>query len=299
MENVKEKVSSDEVLASKYPEYKDITDEEAKDDFWRDLPEIEKYIINQITTEANGYGEDKLYINEYSRNNDEVNIQNYETLLGWDIACWDLQRKWRNEDEYSPSDIGEYVFNRGMTGEWIRFIEDSRLVYASLYSLHSFLWWKMEEIVLEIENEIIPHEYKWDPPLDKDDDCDKDNKCGDDCDCRRVNITINANGREEEYEKLRKLTYEYIAYDEKGDLIIKKLIEGYTGTFRVDNFENPDDPYSDLIVCDKETLREINPKTFLKNFKSFLNDNSLLDDLLAGLKIIIQQDYREYVKENM
>jgi len=296
MDDVKKEVRVDDVLASKYPKYKDM-DEETKDDFWGDLPENEKYIINQITTEANGFGEDKLYINEASRNNDEVMIGTYKNLLDWDINCWNLQRKWRNEDEYSPSDIGEYNFNRGMTGEWIRFIEDSRLVYGSLYSLSGFLWWRMEELVLEIENEIIPHNYIWNPPLNI--DCDEEDGDCKNCDCRKVTITINANGKEEEYEKLRKLTYEYIIYDGRGEIIIRNLAKEFKGTFRVDNFENPDDPYSELIVCDKETLEKINPETLLKDFKLFLNDKSILDDLLNNLKNTIDKDYREYVKENM
>ena len=298
MANIREKITPDELMELKNPGYSDM-DEDAQFEVWDKISEHDKYLINKLTTKANGYGEDRLYINEASRQNDIITISKFKNLLEWDIECWNLQRKWRNEDvdENNFYDIGKYDFNKGMTGEWIRFIEDSRLVYASMYSLSGFLWSNMEDLVLEIENEIIPHEYKWEPPLEN--DGDEEETCGNNCKCRRVQINIDANGREEEYEKLRKLTYEYITHDGRGESIIKKLAKKFTGTFRIDKFEKIYDPYSDFIVCDKETLRKINPETFLTDFKSFLNDKSILDDLLNKVKELIDSDYRQYVKENM
>lgn len=292
-----DRLTSDDLLLFKYLGYKDMTEDE-KDDFWRELPDSEKYSVNQLTTKVNGFGEDRLYCNESSRVN--FKFEDFENLLDWDIACWNQQREWRLADEYQPFDKGEYKFNTGMTGEWIRLIEKSRLLYGTIYSLHSFLWWKMEDLVFDIENELIPHEFKWEPPIDKTDECcGEEESCGDECGCRRVKININAFGREEEYEKIRKLTYDYISTGSRGDKIIEEISKDHVGTFRIDSFENPYDPYSDFIVCDKETLGKIRPRFFLDDFNSFIHLTSWIDELIIKLKVLIDKDFREYVKENM
>ncbi len=282
-------LKSDDVIIFKYPEFKDM-DEDAQYDFWQELPDHEKYIINQITTIANGYGRFNLYVNEASRS--QCGLEKYSNLLDWDIDCWNLQRKWRLNDEYSPYDIGEYSFNKGMTGEWIRFIEDSRLVYGTFYSLASYLWWKMEDLVYDIENEIIPHEYKWKTdPVEK---CE----CGEPG-CTRVQVIVEANGREKEYDVLRKLTYSFIGDNGIGEILISNMVKGFKGTFRVDTFENPYDPYSDLVICDQETLNNIKPENFISDFTRFQNESSVLDDLVKDLTEKVSFEYREFVKANM
>lgn len=280
------RLKSDDIIIFKYPEYKNM-DDEARCDFWENLSEHEKYVINQITTIANGYGKFSLFVNEASRS--QCGVSKYSNLLDWDIDCWNLQRKWRLDDEHDPHDIGEYSFDKGMKGEWIRFIEDSRLVYGTFYSLASYLWWKMEDLVYDIGNEIIPHTYEWnlDPtegPKNK-------------SEYREVHIVLNANGKEKEYEVLQKLTYSFIAEDEGiGNKLISNMIKRFKGTFRVNFFENPNDPYSDLIVCDQETLRKIRPENFLSDFTRFQNELSLLDDLVKDFTEKVSSEFLEFIK---
>lgn len=277
----------EDVILFKYPEFKDM-DDEAKDDFWMEMNDHDKYIVNQITTIANGFGRFHLYINEASRS--PCRIENYKDLLTWDKDCWNLQRKWRIEDEYCSQDIGEYVFNKSMTGEWIRFIEKDRLVYGTLYSLSAFLWWKMEDLVYDIENEIVPHEFNWE--IEDVEGCECEGY-------RKVNINVDANGREEEYEKIKKLTYSFIESGGIGYLLIFKMSDRFKGTFRVDTFENPDDPYSDLIICDQETLANIRPENFISDITRFQNESSILDDLIKDLIEKVSFEYREFIKANM
>lgn len=277
----------EDVIIFKYPEFVDM-DDEAKYDFWQDLNDHDKYIINQITTIANGFGRFNLYINEASRG--PCQIKDYKELLTWDIDCWNLQQQWRLKDEYQPYDIGEYSFDKGMTGEWIRFIEDGRLVYGTLYSVASYIWWKMEEMINNIEEEIIPHEFVWNESKA----CD----CGHE-ECTQVKITVNAKGREKEYDVLRNLTYKFIYTNGPLDIIISDMIKDLKGTFRIDKFDDPNDPYSDFIVCDQETLSKITPENFITDFKNHLNDNTILDNLIKDASEKVGSEYREYVKANM
>lgn len=284
---VTEKVSVDDIIKTKYPNYANMSEDE-QDDFWDELSESEKYEINQKTTEANGFGQNCLYCNEIGRGN----FKEFSNLLEWDIADWNVQRDLCLKDQYMSFDRGEYNFDTGMFDEWIRLIENSKLVYGSLRTLYAHLWWIMEDIVFDVENEIVPHDIEWHPtPKVVHED-------GEQCLCNEITLVVNAYGREDEYEKISSLRNKYIENNGRGSELVKQSAQGFTGTFRVDNFENPTDPYSIFIVCDRETLGKIKPESFLNDFHSNATSAPVLNELTEKFKKIIENDFREYINSN-
>lgn len=280
-------MNTEDLLIAWYSEYRELETDDQREDFWNNLPKEDVYKINQEVTLHNGIGEDKLVINEYSR--DSLIIENYNNLLDWDIDCWDDQRQLRLQDKYCSCDIGEYDFYKGLAGEWIRLIEDSRLIYGNLYSLPMFLWWQMEDLIYDIENQIVPHELHWNTEDDENPNL------------KKVNITVDAYEREEEYEKLKQLTYKFLTTDESspGYKLILETFKDIKGTFRINMLEDPIDPMTDFIVCDQETLSKINPKTFLKDFSSCLNNDINFENFIIEFKNKVEDVYRKFVSENL
>ncbi len=174
----------EELLAELYPIFKDITDDDAKDDFWRDLSEKEKYDVNSTYLKQVGNPEyDYLVCWEPGRLDNDVEITDYETFYEADYDWWEFQKKSRwesiedmkewmekNPAQTTPERVAQSInsFNDSyssgysiyLSGDWYRLIENDVFIYSQMISAKWYLFYEAERFLDDLQEENIPYSFK-------------------------------------------------------------------------------------------------------------------------------------------
>ena len=244
------------IVGQLYPEAVKLRGEKYYD-FVDNLSIEQIYHVNKELCLTEGIGDDHITITElgsYRR------ISSFKNMLEWEIKNWKFQ-----EDAFFK-DLGyyrcgtEYNIHRSLSGDWCRFIENDQLVYGTISSLGSHLYYHAEDILCDLINKLIPHEIHMDHL--------KDN---------RMELRVDAGGREEELKNIERRMYDYLANNLHNDISPLLTI---SGIIKIDDFSKPCDLDSNIIFCDVSDLKNV-------RFKHFLNDISkrqILPDVLSGLK---------------
>ena len=307
------------LLVELYPSFKDIAadDDDAKDDFWRALPDREKYDVNSKYLKQVGNPEyDYLVCWEPGRLDNDVEVTDYETFYEVDYDWWEFQKKsswesiedmkvWmeKNPAQTTPERVAQsinsfnYAYGDGysiyLSGDWYRLIENDVFIYSQMISAKWYLFYEAEKYLDDLQEENIPYSFKYD-------DDDLLNTLNE-RDPRKI---YNANGRELELDSYRNKIREYQSNVLLShiDSIIRKYKRVFSGkTFRVDKGYEPGenfDPFTDFIYFDEESLRNVRPKKFLKDFAAnqiaFVEFEKMIDEL----KDIVKQDFEKIYNAN-
>lgn len=308
----------EDLLVELYPSFKDIAadDDDAKDDFWRELPDREKYDVNSKYLKQIGNPEyDYLVCWEPGRLDNDVEVTDYETFYEVDYDWWEFQKKSRwesiedmqewmekNPAQTTPERVAQSInsFNDAysdgysiyLSGDWYRLIENDVFIYSQMISAKWYLFYEAEKYLDDLQEENIPYSFK-----DDDDFLNTLNER----DPRKI---YNANGRELELDSYQNKIREYQnnALLSHIDSIIRKYKRVFSGkTFRVDKGYEPGenfDPFTDFIYFDEESLRNVRPKKFLKDFGAnqiaFVEFEKMIDEL----KDIVKQDFEKIYNAN-
>lgn len=236
------------------------------------IPQL--YSINKEYCFQKGIGDNFIMISELGVFR---KISKFKNMLEWEIENWTYQEEACLKDSGKPRFGSVYNMHKSLSGEWFRFVEGDRLIYGSLYSLGSYLYFKADDLFFELTNKLIP--YKVDLNFLKD---------------HRVDIVVDANGKEEELKALQSLIYKYQfskIYDDMGPLL------DIEGIVRIDDFSKENDFTSNFIFCSCEDLENVSFKHFLDDVSRRLIAENILTDIEDKMKNIIDDRFNELAKE--
>jgi len=303
------------LLAEEFPDFASITDEEAKDDYWRDLSDQDKYRINEKYLRQIGNPEyDYLVCWEPGRFDNDEQVTDYPTMYEVDYSWWEFQKKARwesiedmkewmekNPVQTTPERVAESInsFNSEykdgysiyLSGDWYRLIENNVFIYSQFISAKWYLFYQMEEYLDTLQEQHLPYKFKND-----DDFLATLNER----DPRKI---YEAGGRELELDsyqdKIRNYQNNHLL--NHIDFIIRKYSRVFSGkTFRVDRGYDPDDfdPFTDFIFFDEVSLSNVETKRFLKTFAENQIDFIEFQKMIDELKDLVLCDFERIYNSN-
>jgi len=244
-------------------------------DFLEKLSTDQLYPINKEACLHSGIGDDHFMITEigYSRK-----ISQFKSILEWEIKNWDYQEEASLKDFGKPRFGKDYDLNRSLYGQWCRFVDsDDRLIYGFLYSLGSYLYYQAEDLMHTLTDELIPNTI--------DIDFAKDHK---------LEINVDAGGKEEELENLQHKIDDYLYTEFHND--ISPLIQ-ISGIIKIDKFEKPKDLESHLIFCSIEDLKGVSFKHFLKDITARQISSERLAGIINSMKLLVRDKFNSFTEE--
>lgn len=313
------KKTTNDILIDKFGvTYESLSDDE-KDDFWSELPDIEKYELNQQYLLENENPEyDYLVCWEPGRFGDDEVVTDFETMYEVDYQWWEFQKqaRWESIEEmrnymehgnplYDAQQIADSInshneeYDKGysiyLTGDWYRLIENGRMLYSQFIAAEWYLYHELETLLDDLQEEHIPYTF-----VD-----DAINFMSSNRHNYQEGDQYNAGGREKELvgynSKIRK--YQSGVMVDKIKDALKKHADKFTGkTFRTDrNYDKgleTFDPFTDFIFYDEQSLKNVKTKKFLKTFTEHQVDFSEFLNILNDLKKIVSEDFKEIYEAN-
>lgn len=309
-----EKVDIDDITATYFPEYAKLSDDD-KYDFWHDLSDKDKYLINYDYIIANGNPDyNYLMCNEPGRLDKLETLFDYPSMYEFDKSWWEFQRdsiweeieKQKKEMEkgskfHTPLKVSKSINNFNeqykeysiyCSGDWFRMIDNDVLLYSQVISVKWFIFYEIELYLDELQEATIP--YKMNDDLEFMTLLNESNP----------SIKYKANGREYEVDELNSLMTKYLNNDVL-EIIESKIKESslHGVTFRCDRGYDNDseaefDPFTDFIFLDEESLRSVRLTHFLSDFKSIQKPFEILTELVESVKSIVTTDFERIYEEN-
>ena len=304
----------EEILETHYPEYKklpipksDDFDYSARDEFWDDLTEKEKYNINAEVLKTTGPKDnDYLVCFEIGRLEDAQTIQDFDTLYDFDKSWWEYQHSFLTE-EYEKIEEGERKdrlkkridddsdYKIYCSGDWIRLFENDTFIYGQLISVKWFIFYELESYLSKLQEDFLPYSFK--------DDLKN---------IETIEKTMNekdpikrydAQGREQELESLLTLIREF----ENNEMILMideelsnnpsysgkvfREHRGYTDT----NF----DPFTSYIFWDEESLQTVRTTNFVEDFSSIEEPYEIIKNIIDNLMGEVEKYFKSFSLKNM
>lgn len=259
-------MSIEKILTKKISFYKDLNKKQ-KDELWQLLSNYEKYCVFLEHQKKVGFGNDKITIVEYGVNDD---LSKFKNLKQWDKANYKYQLK--HGQTHLDKKYKLYLF-----GDWCRLIENKKLIYGEIFSVHSYIFDKVIDRLYKFEACLYPHtsKFKFIKNSDKK--------------TFSLHTTTEAYGKEnelEEFSKFRMRFTQEILYPK----IKKYILENFSNkTYRIINKKETFDNFHQFLFSDNTALRNCKFDTFLDDFNTLKGD-------IRDLKLLEKKFY-EYSKK--
>jgi hypothetical protein len=264
-------MSVEKILTKRISFYKNLNQKQ-KDELWELLSDYEKYCVFLKHQKKVGFGKDKISIVEYGSNDD---LSKFKNLKQWDKANYKYQLK--HGQTHLDIKYKLYLF-----GDWCRLIENKKLIYGEIFSLHGYIFDKVVDRLYKFEAGLYPHtsKHKFIKNSDKK--------------TSTLKTTTKAYGKEKELECFSdfrmKFTHE-ILYPKIKKYILKN---SSNKTYRIVNKKETVDNFHQFLFSDNKALKNCNFETFLEDFNKLKGD-------VRDLKLIEKKFYkysRKYLMEN-
>lgn len=264
-------MSIESILTKKISFYKNLNQKQ-KDELWQLLSDYKKYTIFLKHQKKVGFGKNKIRIVEYGINKD---LSKFKNLKQWDKANYKYQLQ--HGQTHLETKYKLYLF-----GDWCRLIENKKLIYGEIFSLHGYIFDKVLDRLYKFESNLYPHttKYKFIPSEDKK--------------TSTLETTTKAYGKEKELEEFSKFRMKF-TQDILYPKIKKYILEKYPNkTYRIINKKRTFDNFHQFLFSDNKALKNTNFKTFLDDFNKLKGD-------VRDLKSIEKKFYKystKYLLEN-
>jgi len=230
--------------------------EEQKEELWGLLSDYERYRIQLKNQKKIGFGKDKFTLNEYAYK--QIPLKKYKNLKQWDKENYTYAIK--HGQTHLDKKYKLYLFN-----DWWRLIENKKLIYGDIYSLHGYIFDRVSEKLNKFEDGLYPHSFKFNFIKNN----DKRNTS-------TLKTKINAYGKEKELKEFQK--FKMIFEIEILQPRIKKYIlkNCPNQTYRIVHKKETFDNYHMFLFSDNKALKNCKFETFLDDFNRLKRDNRYL-----------------------
>ncbi|MBN2824665.1 MAG: hypothetical protein JXQ76_05030 [Campylobacterales bacterium] len=245
-----------------------------KEELWGVLSEYERYRVQRKNQKRVGFGKDKFTLNEYGSM--DRDLAKYRNLKQWDKEQYKYQKA--HGQSHLDKSYKLYLF-----GDWCRLIENNKLIYGEIFSLHGYIFDRVAERLNRFEDGLYPHSTKL--QFIKNKKKRKNAVTGKKEHFYRMETTTKAYGKEEELEAFQKFmsAFEHgILYPKIKKYVLKHLTNR---TYRIVQKKATFDNYHQFLFSDKKVLKECHFESFLDDFNRFRRDE-------RELKAIEKQFYR-------
>ncbi len=224
-------------------------DDEMKE-AWGEMNEAQYLKINSALLPINGTGEDSFYLNESF--SDEKSLLTFETLYDYDLDDHTFQEEAREKD---VENYERKQYKGTLYFTWARLMIDGAFSYATLCMLAGCIYSELDEYGGDYIDKLIPHEYKHGKNHGKTEGPGY-----------LLDLKIDAKGLESHLEVLQHRYWEHmrVLHDRLADEFDQNSIQR---VFILDQ-SKADDPNQLFLFSDKEILKRIHFKTFMRDCRA-------------------------------
>ncbi|MCO4781003.1 MAG: hypothetical protein KC646_01665 [Candidatus Cloacimonetes bacterium] len=282
-----------EIVGELNPDFKKM-DEAERLEYYNSLTDKQRYEININTLNRIGKGVNKILCYEPDRMDANEKLLDYANVLEFDREGRELHKEHqiKHIDQHSTSDeiaaeekqVLEKMFQLtqlDLPGEWFRFIEDDKLVYSEIQSLRAYL----RDTIDDTLEDLIAEYLSIDLPSEMDDN--------DTISMSLPNVTGS-----KVHDNVRAKVAEYEFNVLPG--VLSKILDGknlFNTGFRLDDFEDPDEPFSLFIFCEEASASSVGFQNFVGDFRKIQKDRAMLDEIAQNFQQVVEADLRAIVSK--
>jgi len=255
------KIDIDSILSKKIKFYKKLNKEE-RNELWDLLSNYEKYSINLKYQKKIGFGIDKFTLNELGIR--KIDLSSYKNLKVWDKEQYTYQKK------HGQTHLDE-TYKLYLFGDWCRFIENKKLIYGEIFSVHSYIFDKVTQKLSKFENGLFPHTTKF--KFIKNKKKTKHPLSGKSEYMYSMKSKTKAYGREKDLEQFQKLRREF-EHNVLAPKIKKYILKNMKkSTYRIVQTKETFDNFHQFLFSDNKALKHCRFETFLDDFNALKRDD--------------------------
>lgn len=282
-----------EIVGELNPDFKNM-DEAERLEYYNSLTDRQRYEININTLNRIGKGKNKILCYEPDRMDSNEKLLDYESVLQFDIEGRELHKdhQIKHIDQHSTSDevaaeeklVLEEMFRLtqlDLPGEWFRFIENDKLVYSEIQSLRAYL----RDTIDDTLEDLIAEYLSIDLPSDMDEN-------------DTISMSLPNVSGTKVHDSVRAKVAEYEFNVLPG--VLSKILDGkdlFNTGFRLDDFEDPDEPFSLFIFCEEKAASSVKFGSFVEDFSIIQKDRSMLDEISHSFQAKVEEDLRAIVSK--
>ena len=273
----RKKIDSVEKLLSKNISFFKKLNSQERDELWGLLNDYERYRVQQKHQKRVGFGEDKFSITEYGSTHED--LSKYKNLKEWDREQYHYQKA--HGQTHLDKKYKLYLF-----GDWCRLIENKKLTYGEIYSLHGYIFDNVSEKIHRFKDGLYPHKTKF--KFVKNKNKTKNPLTGKKEYYSTMKSSTKAYGKEKELEEFGKfmMSFEYeILYPKIKKYVLKNL---NSRTYRIVQKKETFDNYHQFLFSDNKVLEHCRFESFLSDFNKFRRDERELK--------IVEKRFFKYAK---
>lgn len=218
---------------------------------WETMNEAQSSEINAALLPLKGIGEDFFYLNEFFHG-PKKNLLSFETLYDYDFDDYKFQEESRKEDQ---KDYEKKPYRGSLYLTWARLMIDGAFSYAVLSMAAGYLYSQLDDYGNDYMEKLIPHEFRHGKNHGKAEGPGY-----------LFDLKIDAKGLESHLDELKHRFWKHISgvYERLTDEFDKKSGQRVF----ILNESEADDPNHHFLFTDKDILKRIHFKTFMRDCRA-------------------------------
>ena len=227
-----------------------VSNDDEIEDAWRVMSEAQCSRINAMLLPLQGIGDDYFYLNECFCS--QKNLLSFETLYDYDFDDYKFQEEFRKKEQ---KDYERKPYRGSLYFTWARLMIDGSFSYGVLGMVTGYLYSQLEESGNDYIEKLIPHEFKHGKNHGKVESSGY-----------LFDIKTDAKGLEPQLDELKYRFWEHLS--RVHERLISEFDKKSKQRVFILNQSKPDDPNHQFLFTDKEILKRIYFRSFMRDCRA-------------------------------
>ena len=216
----------------------------------REMSEAQCLKFNAILLPIKGIGEDFFFLNEFFGN--QENLLSFETLYDYDFDDFRFQEDARKKEQ---KDYEKKPYRGSLYLTWARLMVNGSFSYGVLSMVAGYLYSELDEYGNDYMEKLIPHEFTHGKNHGKAEGPGY-----------LFDLKVDAKGKESQLDELKHRFWKHIS--EVHERLMDEADKKSKQRVFILNQSQEDDPKHHFLFTDKEILKRIHFKTFMRDCRA-------------------------------
>ena len=216
----------------------------------REMSEAQCLKLNAILLPIKGIGEDYFFLNEFFGN--QENLLSFETLYDYDFDDYKFQEDARRKEQKGYE---EKPYRGSLYLTWARLMVNGSFSYGVLSMVAGYLYCELDEYGNDYMEKLIPHEFTHGKNHGKAEGSGY-----------LFDLKIDAKGKESQLDELKHRFWKHMS--EVHEQLMDEVDQKSKQHVFILNQSREDDPNHHFLFTDKEILKRIHFKTFMRDCRA-------------------------------
>ena len=216
----------------------------------REMSEAQCLKLNAILLPIKGIGENYFFLNEFFRSH--KNLLHFETLYDYDFDDYTFQEDARRKEQ---KDYEGKPYRGSLYLTWARLMIDGSFSYGVLSMVAGYLYCELDEYGNDYMEKLIPHEFTHGKNHGKAEGSGY-----------LFDLKIDAKGKESQLNELKHRFWKHMS--EVHERLMDEVDKKPKQRVFILNQSQEDDPNHHFLFTDKEILKRIHFKTFMRDCRA-------------------------------